>query len=290
MKILILCSGGDAPGMNSFIYEIARAFPEDLYYAKAGFKGLVENDIHKLNLEDIEKVKNLAGCYIFSSRYPKFQEDKYFKKGVKNAKNFDVTIIIGGNGSQKGAKQLYENKVNTIFVPGTIDNDVENSFYSIGFDSAVNQCVYTVENCMPSFNNFFQPCLFEVMGNKSSAICDETAKQVQADYVINSLNINYSKIAKIISKNMKEEKGTKIIVKEKIIPLEEIVKKIKEKSSNFDVKTQVVGRLQRGGKPTEKEIKMTKKMAKEVIKLINKNDFGKKVLINEYEKAESFDF
>ena len=291
MKILVLCSGGDAPGMNRFVYEIVKAFPNEVFYAKAGFKGLVENKIYPLSLSEMEKVKDLAGAYILSSRYPEFKEEKYFKKAVKNVKDFDVVIIIGGNGSQKGAKQLYDNGMETIFVPGTIDNDVDNSFYSIGFDSAVHQCVYTVENSMPSVNTFFQTCLFEVMGNKSSAICDEVAKRVDADYKIDCVKkLNYNEIVKIILKNKKAEKGTKIIVKEKILPVQDIADGIKNKNSNIDVKCQIVGRLQRGGKPTKTELKFATIFAKETIKNIKNNQFGKKILINENKKAESFDF
>ena len=78
MKILVLCSGGDAPGMNRFVYEIVKAFPNEVFYAKAGFKGLVENKIYPLSLSEMEKVKDLAGAYILSSRYPEFKEEKYF--------------------------------------------------------------------------------------------------------------------------------------------------------------------------------------------------------------------
>ena len=161
MKILILCSGGDAPGMNRFVYTLSKNF-EDVYYAYKGFKGLVEGDIRKLNLHEIEKVKDEAGAYIRSSRFPEFTEKEVFNKGLKNALNYDAVVVVGGNGSFLGAKELAVHGAKVFFVPATIDNDVVGSMYSLGFDTAVDACVHTVENCMPSFHTCSKTCLFKM--------------------------------------------------------------------------------------------------------------------------------
>ena len=136
MKILILSSGGDAPGMNRFVWEIYKTFPKQTYFAYAGFTGLVNGQIFPLRDVINKSLKNEAGTVIKSSRCPEFKEDEVFKLGLENAKGFDVVIILGGNGSEKGAKQLFENGINTIFVPATIDNDVDDCAYSIEFSTA----------------------------------------------------------------------------------------------------------------------------------------------------------
>ena len=156
---------------------------------------------------------------------------------------------------------------------------MEDSFYSIGFDTAVNQCVYVVENTMPSINSFLQTCLFETMGNKSDMIAKAVANIVHPDYcILNEKDLDHLKIGKCIKKNLKEDKGTMILVKEKIKNIFEIKKALAEKG--FAVKSQIVGRLQRGGKPTKKELQMADKFATMASKLIKSNCGGKKVLVD----------
>ena len=289
MKILILCSGGDAPGMNRFIYNLSKL--DEVYYARAGFKGLVEGDILPLNKNEAKKFKDEAGAIILSSRYPKFQERKYFLKGVKNSKDFDVVIVLGGNGSFHGAKELSENGVNAIFVPATIDNDVENSSYSIGFDSAVSQGVYTIENSMPSINAFCQTCLFEVMGRKCDAIAKAVSKQVLADYTIcEEKDLKFKLIEKIIKERRKNFLGTSIVVRENIMPINEMAEKLNKNFKEEVVKTQVVGRLQRGGKPTSKELSFVDKFSEAVISLIKSKKFNKQVLMDEKNNIKILDF
>lgn len=289
MKILILCSGGDAPGMNRFIYNLSKQ--NELFYARAGFKGLVEGEIFPLSKEKAEMFKNEAGAIILSSRYPKFQERKYFLKGVKNAKDFDVVVVLGGNGSFNGAKELSENKVNAIFVPATIDNDVENSAYSIGFDSAVSQGVYTVKNSMPSINTFCQACLFEVMGRKCSKIAKEVSKQISADYTIcNEEDLKFSSIEKLIKERKNNFLGTSIVVRENIMPIDEIAKRLNNHFKEEIVKTQVVGRLQRGGKPTTRELKLVDKFSSAVLNLIKKKEFNKQVLMDDDDTIKILNF
>ena len=282
MKILVLCSGGDAPGMNRFIYTLSKNF-DDVYYAYKGFKGLVEGDIRKLDKTEIEKVKDEAGAYIRSSRYPEFKERKYFLKGLKNALKFDVTVVLGGNGSQKGAKELKNNGANVLFVPATIDNDMEGAEYSIGFDTAVYQCVYTVENSMPSFHTFSKTCLYKVMGRYCPKIAEAVFEKTNADYLIASENdLKYSKIKKIIKENEKKDKGTAIIVKEKIINIDELKSKLETYPTQIRVQT--VGYLQRGGKPTKTELKKADQIANQTSKLIKAQNFGNSVAFEKLEK------
>ena len=288
MKILVLTSGGDSQGMNRFIYTLSKNIDE-VFYAKAGFKGLVNNDIHKVDLNILGNAKNEAGTIILSSRYPEFKQEKYFKKGLKIAKNFDCVVIVGGNGSQNGAKELSEGGANTLFVPGTIDNDVNNCAYSLGFDSAVNQCVYVIENTMPSIHSFMQTCVFEVMGRECDAIAKETAKRANVDYLISKKeDINYKKIKALISKNIKNEKGTSIVLRENIISVDELCENLKV-SENYSVKNIVIGRLQRGGKPTKLELSMADKYAKTTVKAIKAGMFGKNILADEKLEVKLFD-
>ena len=289
MKILVLTSGGDAPGMNQTIYQLKKSFKDDLYASLKGFKGLINGNIVKV--PDCRKEKNKAGSIIFSSRCPEFATREGFSKALENAKKFDYIIVLGGNGSFHGAKELSENGINAIFVPATIDNDVENSSYSIGFDSAVSQGVYTIENSMPSINAFCQTCLFEVMGRKCDAIAKAVSKQVLADYTIcEEKDLKFKLIEKIIKERRKNFLGTSVVVRENIMPINEMAEKLNKNFKEEVVKTQVVGRLQRGGKPTSKELSFVDKFSDAVISLIKSKKFNKQVLMDEKNSIKILDF
>ncbi len=282
MKILVLSSGGDAPGMNKFIEQIYKAFKSKVYFAYAGFTGLVNGQIYPLEEIVYKGFETEAGVITHSSRCPEFKEPEVFEKGLENAKGFDCVIILGGNGSEKGAKRLFEKGVNTIFVPGTIDNDVDESFYTIGFSTAVKECVYAVENVMPSIRSFNHACLFEVMGREEAAIAKETAKIVSADYVVSDKkSLNFENIKNVILQKYIKNQSACIIVRENIMPVEKIAKKLNELLGQDMVKFQIVGRTQRGGTPTLVELDMATKFAKETAKCIKNKVFGIRVLADE---------
>ncbi len=285
MKILLLASGGDAPGTNRFIWDIFSVFKDDVYFAQRGFAGLVEDMIFPLSTVVDRKLKNKAGAVIKSSRYPKFKEEMFFKKGVENAKNFDVVVVLGGNGSQKGAKALYENGINTIFVPTTIDNDVEDSFYSIGFSTAVKECVYAVQNVMPSIETMGDSCLFQVMGRHCDKIANAVGEIVGADYVVsNKEDLDFEKIKQIILDKYVKSQSACIIVRENIVELEKIIKKLDEMIGMQIVKKHIVGRTQRGGAPTKEELSFAKQFAKQTTRCILNKDFGACILVDENNK------
>ncbi len=279
MKILLICSGGDAPGTNRFIYNIFIKFKHDVFFALSGFRGLIDNQIFPLDQVFDKNKKDEAGAVIKSGRCPEFKERKYFKIALENAKKFDCVIVMGGNGSENGAKELFENGVNTIFVPMTIDNDVLDSFYSVGFFTAVNEGIYAVRNIMPSIETMGNSCIFEVMGRKCPMIAKEVAKQVGADYVVGEKDdLNFEKIKNIILQNYIRSQSTCIILRENIKKVDEIANKLNEILGFENVKYQIVGRTQRGGKPTRSELEMVDKFAKEVEFCINKKVFGVRVL------------
>lgn len=279
MKILILSSGGDAPGMNRFVWDVYKNFPKQTYFAYAGFTGLVNGQIFPLKDVIDKKLKDEAGTIIKSSRCPEFKEDEVFKMGLENAKNFDVVVILGGNGSEKGAKQLFENGVNTIFVPATIDNDVEECEYSIGFSTAVKEAVYAVENSMKSIEAFNNACLFEVMGRDDDSICREVAKLTGADYaVLDKKSLDFEELKNVVLKKFIKSQSACIIVRENIMDIEKIAKKLNDSIEMNIVKTHIVGRTQRGGKPTKEELLMASKFAKETIRCIKTKVLGVRIL------------
>ncbi|MBP3431653.1 MAG: 6-phosphofructokinase [Clostridia bacterium] len=279
MKILLLTSGGDAPGMNRFIFDVFKKNKDTTFFAYGGFEGLVNGQFFPLKDVINKNLRDEAGTVIKSSRCPEFKKDDVFALGLANAKQFDVVIILGGNGSEKGAKRLYENGVNTIFVPGTIDNDVDDSFYSIGFSTAVKEGVYAVQNSMPSIQSFNMSCIFEVMGRNEPDIARAVSEKTNADYVIaEKKDLDFEKIGNLILKNYLQNRSTCIIARENIMDSVKIAKELNETIGIDLVKYQLVGRTQRGGKPTQEELTMASKFAKEANRCIRDKVYGVRIL------------
>ncbi len=272
MKILILASGGDAPGMNKFIAKLYRAFKSEIFACKAGFKGLISGDIRPLSSFEPLKYENQAGCCIFSSRCLEFQTDKGFKKGLKNCKQFDCVIIMGGNGSYKGAKQLSENGVNSVFIPCTIDNDVDISDYSIGFHTAIKAVCDYVKNTMPSMQAFLRCAVFEVMGRRDGSIARASGAAVEADYIVSEeKDLDFKKIARIAKENFKNERSSCIILRENIMPLKDFVTTLQKETGSVEIKGSIVGHLQRGATPSKMELRQACKFASCAIKALKSN-------------------
>lgn len=280
MKILIIGSGGDGPGMNMVIATLYKKFKNDIYGCEEGFKGLCNNNIKPLSSFEPLKYEKLAGCCIKTARFPEFQEEKYFKKALKNAKEFDYVVVMGGNGSEKGCEELTSHGVKTIFIPGTIDNDVDGSEYSIGFDTAINECVKTIASTMPSMRAMNRSCVFEVMGRHCPDIAVETAKRVRADICIkNKEDIKYPQIVKTIKENMAKGISSVVILRENIVDIDEFAKNVNQRLKAVILKRQVVGYVQRGGCPTEVELKNAEKFASKAIEGIKQGISSKKVLM-----------
>lgn len=280
MKILVLASGGDAPGTNKFLWDMFRKFKQDISFAHAGFVGLVEGQFFPLADVIDSGYEKCAGAVIKSSRLPQFKQPEVFQKGLANAKKFDVVIVLGGNGSQKGAKELAENGVNCIFVPTTIDNDVEGSAYSIGFSTAVNEAVYAVEHVMPSMQSMGYSCLFEVMGRKHNAIAQAVAKRVNADALVTE-KVDYELLKDVISHKFISWQSACIIVRENIEKIDKIAEKLNKMLGTSIIKTHIVGHTQRGGTPTKEELAMAHKFAKKAIECIDKGEFQVNLLVDE---------
>lgn len=279
MKILILTSGGDAPGMNKVIALMQKKFKDSLYACEEGFKGLIEGKIALASTFSPLASENEAGSCIRCSRCPEFKTKKGFKKALENAKRFDYVVVLGGNGSYKGCCELNENGVKTIFIPSTIDNDVKISEYSQGFDSALHACKYVIENTMPTMAAFKRCAIFEVMGRECPLLAQSTQEEENCDYLISSQkDIDFQKISDIINENYRQNLATSIIIKERLISSEELMSKLSALCPNVEMRYIKVGYLQRGVKPTKKELYFAKNFARLAIKLIKENKKSRAII------------
>ncbi len=268
MKVLVLASGGDAPGMNKFIATLYKKYGKSLYACR-GFKGLYENEIFPASHFKPLKHENEPGCCIYACRFPEFKEKKYFEVAVQNAKNFDAVVVLGGNGSKRGVRALADNGVRAVFVPGTIDNDVEESATSIGFDTAVTSVVNAVNGLMPSMRSHTRAVIVETMGRNCGEIALAAGKKLGAEVIITQKEqLDEEALASLIKTRYEKNLATLIVIKENICDIAKLATRLAKVVAPAEVKSFVVGHLQRGSQPSAKDLSVAHKFAHGTIKAI----------------------
>ena len=294
-KIAVLTSGGDAPGMNSAIAVVAKTAQHlglDIIGFNNGYKGLLAKDYVNLTDMDLTDVINRGGTFLGSARCLEFKEPENVKKAVENAKELGVCgmVVIGGDGSFRGARELSLNGLPTIGIPATIDNDISCSEYCIGYDTALN----TVIECLDKINDTMRShdrCAFvEVMGNRAGYLAVEVAIACGADGVlIAEKNINIeTEIVEVIARKYKKKKHFMIVVAEGVEKtsglstnkiMQRSTKMFKEKYGiDLDAKVTVLGHVQRGGSPTYKDRVAASRMGAKAVELLA-DGIGNRVVV-----------
>ena len=207
--------------------------------------------------------------------------DKGFKKALKNLNNhkIDLLITMGGNGSLKGVKELIKAGIKCLFIPTTIDNDIEESDYSIGFNTAVSNAVDFINKVDTSMQAFDRLCIYEVMGRHCPDIANEVTQLTNADFCY-TLTSQKEECLKVIKKALKKDLSPKIILQENVIDANTLKQYLSTNLKNVDVKVAVVGYVQRGGFATKTELQMATEFAKEICNQIKNNQFNKIVCYN----------
>ena len=288
MKIAMLTSGGDAPGMNAVLYDYyvgAKKLGHDVVTVKEGYKGLILNQFEKIDEKLLEENSKKAGTVIKSSRCPEFQTEKGVKKAVKNIlKNkIDLMLIIGGEGSFRGAKELVEQGIKVTFIPATIDNDMQETEYTMGFDTAIfsaTDCIEKVMNTMTAFN---RSAIFTVMGRHCPYLANAVFDQV-GDYKITvSEPLNIGKLVKDIKKNKKE--SLVIILQERLLDAKKLGFELMDKTKRM-YRAVEIGYIQRGTDPTKSELKKAREFASLALMLLKTHIYNKVVVV----KNKKFDY
>lgn len=278
-KIGILTSGGDAPGMNNVIINLIHYAFDNNYQVtliQDGYKGLINNDFVNVNFKnEYDSYLNEAGSFIYCARNETFIQN--WEIGISNLENNNVEclIIIGGNGSYEGAK-LLSTKTKTIFIPATIDNDVNFTDYCIGFDSCLNEIVLQSNKIIKTFQTHKNIVIVETMGRYCSDLVNAASK-----LVIPNINISHEN-KKSVDQLIKELKPFYekynygfILMSEHLYSKNEIDLILKSIESTFKCAARFnsLGYSQRGANVTEKEKMMALNFAKLAIKNINNEEY-----------------
>ena len=281
-SVAVLCSGGDSPGMNNAIRSVVRtAIGSGLkaYGIQRGYTGLIENKIKEMDVSSVGNILQRGGTILQTSRSKDFMTIEGRKKAFENLSknNIDALIIIGGNGSFKGAYKLYEeHNIPIIGIPGTIDNDISGTDYTIGFDTAVQTAVNAVDKIRDTASSHERTFIVEVMGRKSPAIAIHVAVCSGAENIVfPTKEIDFKRIAKDVQRGINRGKNSSIlIVAEGEKPgLSYFVQEQLKSSFDLDAHVCVLGHIQRGGDPSHLDRFIGARMGFVAIKALIDNNF-----------------
>ena len=256
-KIAILTSGGDAPGMNACIRACVRSAINsglEVYGVERGYYGLVNNHIFQMTTHSVCDIVQRGGTILKTARCLEFKLPETRKKAADNLKALGIEglVVIGGDGSFSGAKLLSdENGINVVGIPGTIDNDLAYTDYTLGFDTAVNTVLWAINNLRDTMTSHDRVSLIKVMGRRCGDIALYSGICGGAEYIlVPEVPYDIQAIAEDIKKSKERGKTSNIIVLAEGAGNEQEIKTIVSVISGADVKVTTLGHIQRGGTPT----------------------------------------
>ncbi|MCF1625839.1 6-phosphofructokinase [Tetragenococcus koreensis] len=279
-RIGILTSGGDAPGMNAAIRAITRKAiynGMEVYGINYGFAGLVAGDIRRLEIADVGDKIQRGGTFLYSARYPEFATEEGQLKGIEQLNKFGIEglVVIGGDGSYHGALALTRHGYPTVGIPGTIDNDIPGTDFTIGFDTATNTILDSLDRIRDTATSHVRTFIIEVMGRDAGDIALWAGVAGGADeIIIPEHDFHMDKVAKRIQEG--RDRGKKhclIVVAEGVMGGNEFAEKLKE-YGDFHTRVSILGHVARGGSPSARDRVLASKFGGFAVELLQEGKGG----------------
>lgn len=257
-KIGVLTSGGDAPGMNAAIRAVVRAAIQsdlEVYGIHDGYRGLYEGKIERLFRKSVSEKINQGGTFLGTARLKEFIHEDIRWAAIENLHEFgiDALVTIGGDGTYRGAMALEAMGIKCVGIPGTIDNDIAGTDYTIGFDTALTTAVEAVDKLRDTSSSHRRCSIIEVMGRHCGAIAIWTGLAVGAEIVLSKeTGVDQEAIIQTIRDAYRSKRHAIIIVAEKLTDVNELANII-TLNTPFEARATILGHIQRGGKPTPRD-------------------------------------
>ncbi len=273
-KIALLTSGGDAPGMNAAIRAIVRKagfHGIETVGISRGFAGLIDGDFKTLNNRDVSDIIQRGGTILRTARSEEFMQEEGRQQGLANlGKNqIEGLIVIGGDGSFRGASRLASKGIPTICIPGTIDNDLACTDYTIGFDTTVNTVVNAINKIRDTATSHERVFVIEVMGREAGFIALASGLAGGAESIlIPEMGFDIEVVVGKIVRGYENGKiHSIIVVAEGAGDVMEITQEIKD-LTNLDVRVTILGHIQRGGSPSAFDRILASRMGARAVELL----------------------
>lgn len=276
----VLTSGGDAPGMNAAVRAVARTCLNkgiEVYGVRLGYKGLYEGDFIKFDRHSTRNIINLGGTILKSARFPEFKDPEIRKAAIEQMKKvgMEALVVIGGDGSYTGALKLTEMGINCIGIPGTIDNDIPNTDCTIGFDTALNTIVAALDRLRDTSSSHQRCTILEVMGRRCGDLAINAGIAAGAEMIITS-EIGFDEkqvIERLKASKKSDKKHAIVVITEHITDVNELAKKI-EAETGFETRANVLGHMQRGGRPSARDRVLASRMGVYAVELLEAGKGG----------------
>jgi len=280
-KIGVLTSGGDSPGMNAAVRAVVRAGLTnglEVYGVRDGYLGLHKDRIEKLDRRSVSDVINRGGTFLGSARFPQFKEESVRLEAIENLKKheIDALVVIGGDGSYMGAKKLTEMGYPCIGLPGTIDNDIAGTNFTIGFDTALNVVMEAIDRLRDTSTSHKRISVVEVMGRHCGDLALSAAVAGGAEFVVvPERGFNKEELLAQIDEGIAKGKRHAIItICEHVTDVNALANLI-ELHTGLETRATILGHIQRGGSPTARDRVLASRMGAYAVDLLLQGEGGR---------------
>ncbi|MBR7111005.1 MAG: 6-phosphofructokinase [Clostridia bacterium] len=283
-RIAVLTSGGDAPGMNAAIGAVVRqAIHEGMsvYGVERGYNGLVRDNLTLMERRSVSDIIHRGGTILKTARCDEFNtiEGQAEATKVLREHDIDALVVIGGDGSMRGARDIAKNfDIPVIAIPATIDNDLNYTDYTIGFDTAVNTVLSAINNLRDTMTSHDRVSVIEVMGRKCGDLAVYAGLAGGAEHIlVPEMPVDLDAVAKELNQSYLRDKTSDfVIVAEGVGTAEEICKKLGSKTT-VPLRATVLGHIQRGGMPTMADRVLAARLGVHAIKTLKEGRFNRAV-------------
>jgi 6-phosphofructokinase 1 len=293
-KIGVLTSGGDAPGMNAAVRAVVRAAIRkgmQVYGIRRGYNGLINGDVFEMNERSVSDIIQIGGTMLYTARCPEFRTEEGVQKAKEKCEELGLEgiVVIGGDGSFRGAADLSSKGILCVGLPGTIDNDISCTDYTIGYDTAMNTAMEMVDKLRDTSQSHDRCSVVEVMGRGAGYIALNTGVACGATYIITSeIPYNLDDVAKKMLESRKTGKQHFIIiVSEGVGHADDIARTLQEKTG-IEARTTILGHVQRGGSPTVRDRVVASQMGYYAVDLLSQG-IGNRVVGMQRSEIVDFD-
>ena len=290
----VLTSGGDAPGMNAAVRAIVRAGISKGYRMmgiQRGYNGLINGECYEMNVRSVSEIIHRGGTILYTARCLEFKTKEGQAKGLARCKELgiDALVVIGGDGSFMGARALANQGIPCVGIPGTIDNDIACSEYTIGYDTAMNTAVEAIDKLRDTTQSHDRCSVVEVMGRGAGYIAVNTGVASGAlEIITKEMPYDLDKIAKkMLEFKARGKQNFIIVVAENIGHADEIAKLLQEKTG-IESRSTILGHVQRGGSPTVRDRVVATEMGYYAVELLEQG-IGNRVVGMQGGKIVDFD-
>lgn len=271
----VLTSGGDAPGMNAAIRSVVRTAIYNnmrVMGIRRGYDGLVHGDVFEMNARDVSDILHRGGTILQTARCKDFKEVETVRRAISTARYFgiDALVVVGGDGSFRGARDLSVEGMPTIGIPGTIDNDIAYTDYTIGFDTAVNTAIEAVDKIRDTASSHRRCNIVKVMGRNSGMIALNVGIATGAEAILipeAEFNLELDLI-KPIKDGARRNKKHFIIILAEGFKFDGDLSKTIEENTGIETRETILGYIQRGGSPTAMDRVVASQMGSRAVELL----------------------